>query len=286
MEALALIDRLGLYHAVFTDPTRTDVPQPDISNWAAVYQCLDMLARTKTPGSIYEELVRGDEGRYFAWTLAALTPWERVDDLPNPKPGKPSLAMSFLAAREGFKAQNKLCDLLVASRKHRGAINELKDIVITKGAAQNERERFGMAIREWNPKGGWRLQVLSAILVDVDVRTMGDAGEGKIYSMTCYKCHLEKGEANSLVDIDLQKILSEWQRFLDHLVELDVTEAASIQPLVNGTVIAKEFGVKPGRWLMGTLEAVMVWQLKNPGNNDPSAVLEELRGRRDELGIK
>ncbi len=123
-------------------------------------------------------------------------------------------------------------------------------------------------------------QVLSAVFVDVIARTR-DAGEGRFWSHCCLT---GENEANGRADI--QKILNEWQQFLDHLVELDVTEAASLQPLVNGTVIAKELGVKPGRWLTGAIDAAMTWQLRHPENVDASAVLEELRKRKDELGIK
>ncbi len=79
-------------------PPALTCPTPDISNWTAVYSCLDILAKTKTPGSIYDQLVRGEEARYFAWVLAALYPCEQVADLPNPKAGKPGISMAYLAA--------------------------------------------------------------------------------------------------------------------------------------------------------------------------------------------
>ncbi|KAH8879445.1 poly A polymerase C-terminal region-like protein [Thozetella sp. PMI_491] len=261
LDSLALIDRLKLYHAVFTDPTRESMPQPDISNWSAVYECLDFISRTQTPGSIYDQLVRGGEARWLAWTLAALTPWEQVKDAPPPKPGKPMTPMSYLAAREGFKASNKLTDILISARRHRPAIMELKHIVDTNGDGLMERDRFGMAVREWDPKGGWRLQVLSAIFVDVLQRTAGQSGE------------------------DRNTILAEWQRFLDHLVALDVTEAPSIKRLVDGTFLAKELGVRPGKWMSAALDVVMVWQLRNPESTDTTGAVDEVRKRKKELGI-
>ena len=177
-DALALLDRLGLYHAVFTDPAQPDLAIADISNWPAVYECLDMLEKTQTPGSIYAQLVRSAEARQYAWTLAALTPLEKLEDAPPPKPGKPSVPIAFLAAREGFKAPMKFCDLVTSARRNRTSIATLKNIVINKAEGLGERDRFGMAIREWNHKGGWRLQILSAILVDVMQRTAGETGQG------------------------------------------------------------------------------------------------------------
>ncbi len=256
------------------------MPKPDISNWKAAYECFDMLASTQTPGSLYDQLVRGDEARYFAWTTAALTPWGQVADAAPSKPGKPTTPMVYLAAREGFKAPNKLSELLAAAHRHRPAILALKTIVDTKGEGLTERDRFGMAIREWDPKGGWRLQVLSALLLDVMQRTAGEAGEG----MSPKRWVSFSSSSNET--IDREKILGEWQRFLDHLVELDVAEAPSIKRLVDGHFLAEKLGVKPGKWMAPALDVVMAWQLRNPGNTDTAAVVEEVRKRKDELAIK
>ncbi|AEO55171.1 hypothetical protein MYCTH_2298716 [Thermothelomyces thermophilus ATCC 42464] len=266
VEALRLIDRLGLYHAVFTDPERADMPKPETASWKSAYECLDFLEVNKTPGSIYDLLVTSEEARYYGWALATLTPWEQLPDDPPLSSGKPALPLPTQAAREGFKAPNKLSDVITAAHRHRPAILRLRDIVRDRREGLDERDRFGMAIRDWDSRGGnWRLQVLFAILVDLAER-VAPAGE--------------KGGSASRDDV-----LAEWQRFLDHLVELDVMNAPSIKRLVDGKILAKELGVKPGRWTGPALDVALAWQLRNPGVEDPAGAIEEVRRRREELGI-
>lgn len=242
------------------------MPRPDITTWSAAYECLDFLETNKTPGSIYDVLVTSDEARYFAWSLATLTPWEQLPDDPPLKSGKAAPPLPTQAAREGFKAPNKLCDVITAAHRHRPAILELRDVVRDKKEGLNERDRFGMAIRDWDARGGnWRLQVLFAVLVDVAGRGGGGGGGG--------------------TNTQREAVLAEWQQFLDHLVELDVMNAPSIKRLVDGKVLAKELGVKPGKWMAAALDVALAWQLRNPDSTDPARAVDEVRRRREELGI-
>ena len=254
-----------MYHAVFTNPERVNMPSPDTATWKTAYECLDRLEANKTPGSIYDLLVTTEEARYYAWSLATLTPWEQLPDDPPLRSGRPALPLPTQAAREGFKAPNKLSDVVTAAHQHRPAILEFKDIVLENRQGVNERDRFGMAIRDWDARGGiWRLQVLFAILVDVE----GQVGAGK------------GGEGTQ------EAVLAQWQRFLDHLVELDVMNAPTIKRLVDGKLLAKELGANPGRWTGPALEVALAWQFRNPGVEDPAGAIEEVRKRREELGIR
>lgn len=257
-EALRLIDKLKLYNTIFTDPARASMPTPNTAKWSVAYECLELLAKTKTPGSIYDTLVTSEEAAYYAWNLAALTSWEQLPDDPPLKNGKPALPLATQAAREGFKSPNKLSDVVTAAHRHRCQILRLKTIVDTAHPTMTQRDRFGMAIREWDSKGGhWRLQVLYAVLVDAEERSA----------------------------TPVQEVLSEWQRFLDHLVELDIMDAPSIKRIIDGRTLAKELDVRPGKWTGQALEIVMAWQLRNPGVNDHAGAVEEVRKRRGELGI-
>ncbi|KAK0645590.1 hypothetical protein B0T16DRAFT_411525 [Cercophora newfieldiana] len=260
--SLRFIDKLGLYHTIFTDPARQNMPSPDISHWVTAYECLETLEKNKTPGSIYELLVASDEARRYAWNLATLTPWAQLPDDPPLKGGKLAPPLATQAAREGFKAPNKLSDIVTAAHRHRPKILELKEIVCTGQPTMNERDRFGMTIREWDSRGGnWRLQVLYAVLVDVEVRS---GAEG----------------------VAVEAVLAEWQKFLDHLVELDVLDAPSMKRLVDGKILAKELGVRPGKWMSAALDVATAWQLRNPGATDYAGAVEEVRKRKDELGIQ
>ncbi|KAK5657706.1 hypothetical protein OQA88_2778 [Cercophora sp. LCS_1] len=255
--SLRLIGRLQLYNVIFTDPSRNDMPIPDTHNWSVVYECLDTLARNQTPGSIYDALVTSGEAKYYAWNLAAITPWAPLPDDPPLKNGKPALPLPTQAAREGIKAPNKLSDIITAGHRHQSRILELKSYVDQGHPNMNQRDRYGMAIREWDARGGhWRLQVLYCILVDVQLR------------------------ANAVEDV-----LKEWQRFLDHLVGLDVMDAPSIKRLVDGNLMRQALGAKGGKWIGPALDVAMAWQLRNPGVTDYTGAVEEVKARKQELGI-
>lgn len=168
--ALALVDRLGLYHAIFTDPTSKEQLGPDISSWKAAYGFLNAGALgDEFAGPIYSRLVQGEEDAYLAWTLAALAPWDGVEN-PNIGQEKPRLQHVPLvarAAREGIMAPNKLYNMTTESHAHRREILELKRLVCSGAQSRARRDIFGMAIRRWSKKtGNWRLSVVYAILVE------------------------------------------------------------------------------------------------------------------------
>ncbi|KAI1134470.1 hypothetical protein F5Y05DRAFT_417112 [Hypoxylon sp. FL0543] len=263
--SLEYIDKLGLYHTIFTDPTCSDIPVPDIPNWKLVYNLLDSLRQNKTPGSVYDVLVRSDEAAYYAWVLAAICPWETINsEARRNGKGKAPPPFGTLAAREGIKATNKLCELITAAHNNKAEIMALVTAVSENAQFITERDRFGMAIRRWDSRAGhWRLQVLYALLVEA-MEALAPASEESI------------GQ---------DEFLRNWQRFLDHLQELDVMEAPSLKRLIDGTQLAKALGVKPGKWMAQALEVCVAWQLRHPEATDPAGAIEEVQSRRAELGI-
>lgn len=261
-ESLHLIHRLQLYQAIFTDPSRTNLPSPNLSNWSAAYDCMHHLSANTTPGSIYNVLVRTEEDTYFCWILTAILPWE-VLDLPEQKvKGSQTLPIATLAAREGMKASNKLCDIVTATHRNRKEIETLKKAVCDGVPYVKERDRMGMAIRRWDTRvGNWRPQVLAAALIEVMVRA-------------------EPGSETSR-----DEVLNEWQKFLDHLDDLDVLDAPSIKKIIDGKTLSKALGVRPGPWMTAALDVCVAWQLRNPGITDTAEAIEEVRQRAEELGI-
>lgn len=132
----------------------------------------------RTPGSIRALLVGSDEDAYLAWNLAALCPWMTVAEPPATR-RKALVPPPALVARQGFRAPNKLADILAASYRHREEITELKAAVCRGESFIHERDRFGMAIRRWDAEGGsWGLQVLSALLVDAMEHLQAWSGHG------------------------------------------------------------------------------------------------------------
>ncbi len=135
----------------------------------------------------------------------------------------------------------------------------LKTAVLEGDSDSKKRDKFGMAIRHWESRGGhWKLQVLSALLVEA---------------------------MEALPTVGKEDFLGGWQTFLDHLQELDVMEAPSLKRSIDGTQLAKALGVRPGKWMAQALEICMAWQLRNPETTDPAGAVEEVNSKRDELKI-
>lgn len=182
--SLALFDRLGIYSAIFTDPTASDPPTPDTQNWHVAYECLEVLKKNETPGSIYHSLVRSEEAKYISWLLAALTPWSAVP-LPEVRPGAKLLPpLGTNAARVGLRAETKVCNILTASFRHYKEITAMKDAIKNKDKHINQRDTLGMAIRTWDALGGqWRLQALFALLVEA---SNSQDSASKLYTLTLF----------------------------------------------------------------------------------------------------
>jgi tRNA nucleotidyltransferase (CCA-adding enzyme) len=165
---LEFIDRLRLYSTIFTDPTCKIIPEPRTDRWRFVYDCLETLRVNKSPGSIYELLIRSEDAVELAWLFAALCPWAEVALPTSSNPGgKAPLPFATLVAREGIKANNRTCDAVTGAFRHREEIARFKQAVIDLEPWVYERDKLGMAIRRWDTAGGhWKIQVVLAILVE------------------------------------------------------------------------------------------------------------------------
>lgn len=86
--------------------------------------------------------------------------------------------------------------------------------------------------------------------------------------------------------LEQEELLASWVAFLDHLAKLDVYDAPSLKRLLDGRQLAQALGTKPGKWTGQALDICVAWQLRNPGETDPAGAIEEVRKRREELGIR
>lgn len=222
------------------------------------------MAADKAPGSIYHVLVRTPDETYFAWSLASLAPWTHTVDPQPAASSRAALPLATIVAREGAKAPNKLCDVITGAHRNREAITQLKDDVVAGAAVREQRDTIGMMIRRWDDRDShWRVQVLNAILVDAmdSVDSMDKSGE-------------------------YPAVVAGWQQLLDHLADMDLMEAPSIKRLVDGKMLAKELGVKPGPWMGQALDVCLEWQLRNPDATDGGLAIDLVRQKAEELRIK
>lgn len=168
--AIELIDRLGLYNTIFTDPTRDLASGPDLSYFAPAYQFVSTVLSADAKGIapvIPQTLARDEEEKYLAWLCAALMPWADAPQVPHEKPTQRPYYAAFLVAKEGFKAPNKVADVIAASLRNGEEIQQLVDRcynqlkrpnATTGGEDATSRDVLGMAIRRWG--ASWRTQVL------------------------------------------------------------------------------------------------------------------------------
>ena len=306
--ALHFIDRLGLYQTIFFDPSIMLLGDsaPNTSKWHLVYDCLEDLENTKDfVPSIYGALVRSEEERYLAWILAALTPYIAYHrDLKAARNFQfPGYAVGV--AKEGIKADNKICNVVAAAFQNAPTIIRLKLFIaklkcgntysakvedfLNADHSMNDLEAtsrcsLGMRIREWESKGGhWRVQVLFALLAE----SLG--GDPRMSRGS----HLFRS-LDSFTDVptDLQRELYPgWRTLITHLGDMDLLDVEKEKPLVDGTRLQKDLNVKPGKWMKGALDACMKWQLEHYelALSDPEQVvcgaIEMVRERSEELKI-
>lgn len=282
-DAVRLIEELGLYHTIFTDPVNLEAPQPSLEGWSAAYEFLhDSPANID---SVYNVLVTSDDARYYAWVLACVVPFARIPGSISAHPKKKP-PVATVAAREGIKAPTKMSDLITAAVCHREEICELKSKGSSDDASEVGRDTLGMAIRRWEAKGThWQLQVLFAIFYDLMVQ----ATSSPELSVTPQPPDRHSGspEADNKHNASTSNTVEqEWKSFLDHLHTLNLMDAPSIKPLVDGRRLLQILDIKkPGRWMASALDICMAWQLRNPEGADPAEAIEEVRKRKEELGI-
>ena len=72
-------------------------------------------------------------------------------------------------------------------------------------------------------------------------------------------------------------------KLVKHITGLNLLDAPSLKPVIDGKSLAKELGTRPGPWMKTALEEVMAWQLCHPDDATPEAAVEALRSKHGEL---
>ena len=279
---MALIDRLGLYSTIFTDPTRDSVISPDTSHWHRAYGCARALILDRPAveddflSSKYYELrstlIRHPEDAYMAWILAALVPCASASLPPiTPKGGRAAPAYGASVAREGIKATNKVHSVVAGAFKHAEEVSAVKSSALVmrtlggKGPRwKDDRSSLGMAIRRWG--ANWRSFVVYSLFLD----------------MTADREAPSRGSLNTTGSA---VTLRDYAALVECIRNLDLLEVYSCRPLMDGRQLATALDMKPGPWTRDALEVVMAWQLRNPDVQDTTAAVEEVKRHRDQLKL-
>jgi tRNA nucleotidyltransferase (CCA-adding enzyme) len=257
--ALTTIDELDLYWTIFVDPAQESIYTPNTDNWSATYTALGKIITSNAdPLSFVQSiLILNDEEKFLSWIMVAMVPWA---DAPEPEPlknGKISPPMVTSMAIAALKAPNKITDLLTPCVRNLKEIRELKD----KG--EESREVLGMAIRRWG--ASWRQQVMFALLYEIFTSPSSENGK---HSHDI----LNTAKAKSTL-----AIIHSYSIFLTRISDLKLLSAHTLNPLIDGTRLAKALSTPPGPWMRTALDVVMAWQLRNPDITDPSLAIEEVK---------
>ncbi|KAL9104138.1 MAG: hypothetical protein Q9163_000885 [Psora crenata] len=272
--ALSLIDSLNLYNAIFTDPTSLENDVLQTEHWSTAYNQLQEISIARKPQekasssllTLANILIRDTEDLFLAWVLVCFIPWARVLPKPPPKPTTKKLpSPASIAAREGIKADNKLCRVIDDAGKSLADITVLKNSFAELQEASTSplkrklvrRDVQGQAIRSLGSH--WRSSVMFALLAEVSEAT---------------------------VDETRQALLDRYAAWLTELQSLDLLDVDRLKPIVNGNLISKALGGgKGGPWMKKAMDIAMEWQLRNPDETDPAGGIEEVVSRKKELDI-
>lgn len=224
-------------------------------------------------------LIRDKSEAYYAWVIAAFSPWATVPARKpakaNAKPNPPRVAE---VARDSLRADNKTVTILSDAVTHSGTITDVKGSFLAgnlPGTDREIRQQIGLHIRSW--KKDWRLCILLSILLEI--MKGGEFSTGKRVAFP---------EVSGVFAADslTLKVIHDYDKFLSYIKDQGLLEAYELKPIVNGDEIMKALGLSKGPWMGKALDIVIRWQLQHPEISEKEKALEELKSRRDELEIK
>lgn len=174
--ALELIHRFRLYRTVFTDPTRELPAEPETNLFKPAFEFVDsIIHKDNSKDSVLTSiLLRNADEQYLAWICATMMPWADAPTVPHQKPLQRPYFAAYLVAREGFKAPNKVCDVVAASLSNGEEIRSLvaqcakglrRPDTIDPTNNATARDTLGMAVRRLGST--WRTQVLFNLVYEV-----------------------------------------------------------------------------------------------------------------------
>ena len=73
-----------------------------------------------------------------------------------------------------------------------------------------------------------------------------------------------------------QVLLSEYQKLLLYIKELDLLDAHKLKPAVDGKRLLKEVGREPGDWMAKAIRMLLRWQFRHPEAKAPTEGVSEV----------
>lgn len=201
------------------------------------------------PFEDHTDLLGGIKNNMIPWLLSILIPWK--EQLVKNK--KVNVQYSSIVVKEGLKMSNYIANIVNESFSY---FQEAQKISLECMNGTETRVSLGCFVRL--VKKNWPFAVFLGLIDEMltSFLTQTDELENK------YKIKRSKLESQPLFD-EKKAILSRYQYLLDQIHCENLQKAYSLQPIVNGHILSKTYGLK-GPQIGIALEQVILWQLKNP----------------------
>ncbi|KAK9471463.1 phosphatase [Dipodascopsis tothii] len=257
---LALVERTGLYDAIFGLPAENCAPQTrrGESNLPA---SVPVARWVPTAAPALAAACAGDvDGRpatFYVWLFAALGPWKGSKCTIGK--GKETDAV-FAIVRDGVKLSTAVSE---HARKVVNSTDGVDEAVWAVPRTAWTRQYLGGRVREWGPI--WKVSVVCALVA----RLAADSANLRA-AVAAAPTPLEQFHVDLIpCDVDpaapgLAETVAGYVALLERVAALGLDEAWALKPLVNGKEIAAALKLKPGKWMAEILRDVVDWQLENP----------------------
>ncbi|KAL1961126.1 hypothetical protein VTO42DRAFT_3071 [Malbranchea cinnamomea] len=262
LSALRTIDMLGLYSTIFAN--HHDQASVNTSDWQRVYTSLNAIlddgysvVNIPLPlrSNLRRILIRDDNGRYYAWMIAALTPWADV----SPQLPLKKLSLSAAVARDSLRCDKKLMQILTSTAQYYQTVSDVKTAFLNSqlgDSVPDIRWKISQYLRTVGKDCDWRYCILQAILMQI----------------------MKGGDATN--------VCRDYEKLLLYIEEQNLLEVDSLKPFVDGSTVSKALGGKKGPWIGKAMEMIVEWQVRNPGTQSIQEALDFVMRRKGELGLE
>ncbi|ABN65978.2 predicted protein [Scheffersomyces stipitis CBS 6054] len=269
---LRLINYANLYSRIFsTEELVLATPDVVTKLKASCDEISDHVALAATLHPIFvdvERTIQNHFGREFKrlssiyeyhnpfWLAVILFPYRGLRCKHLPKDRVPSPVAKILM-RNGLKTKNYDVDIVTTITDEYVESREILDRYFANPKLV-KRSEMGMYLRKF--KSFADLNIFFNCFIDImeNLKTLGVSTVGPVPVIPDDVRHHPE------FVYTIQKITNKYSDFLEYIDDEGLSDADKIKPLIDGTRLTQELGVKPGPWVTLVTEEILVWQLDNP----------------------
>ncbi|KAG4302632.1 hypothetical protein PCK1_001216 [Pneumocystis canis] len=238
-----------IYDSVEEDQSKGNLRPISCQKYSFIHPSIQFFDHSlKNPFKPYMDLL-GINNNMIFWLLSALIPWK--EQILQNKKG--FIQCSAIVVKDGLKMSNSIVRIVEDSFTY---FQEAQKISMQYINGNPTRLSLGLFVRL--VKKNWPFAVFLGLIDDIITLLL--------QKTNCFES-LKKNEPvissiESLTN-EKQSIFKRYQLLLDQICYENLQNAYSMQPLINGHVLSKTFGLK-GPQIGHALEQVIQWQLQNP----------------------